>query len=84
MNLEKREATLIAKYGSAEALAEKRREWQAKSRKNYSGSGGFRALKAQDPQAMIELARKAANIRHGNKDKVENQDIIEGKNLSEN
>ena len=84
MNLEKREATLIAKYGSAEALAEKRREWQAKSRKNYSGSGGFRALKAQDPQAMIELARKAANIRHGNKDKAENQDIIEGKNLSEN
>ena len=83
MNLEKREATLIAKYGSAEKLAEKRREWQAKSRKNYSGNGGFRALKKKDPQAMSELARKAANIRHGNQNKAENQDITEGKNIAE-
>jgi len=83
MNLEKREANMIAKYGSVEALAEKRREWQAKSRANYSGNGGFRALKARDPQAMSDLARKAANIRHGNKDKTESQNIIKGKDLTE-
>ena len=83
MNLEKREATLIAKYGSAEAVAAKRREWQAKSRKNYSGNGGFRALKDKDPQAMSDLARKAANIRHGNQNKATSQDIIKGKDIAE-
>jgi len=89
MNLEKREANMIAKYGSAEALAEKRREWQAKSRANYSGDGGFRALKTRDPQAMSDLARKAANIRHGNKEKtggentVKSKDITKGKDVAE-
>lgn len=83
MNLEKREANMIARYGGVEALAEKRREWQVKSRTNYSGNGGFRALKARDPKAMSELARKAANIRHGNKDKAKSQDITEGKDIAE-
>lgn len=83
MNLKKREETLIKKYGSAEKLAAKRREWQAKSRKNYDGSGGFRALKARDPQAMSELARKAANIRHGNKDDITSEDPAQGKDLTE-
>lgn len=63
---DKREETLVKKYGSPEALAEKRKEWQAKSRKNYKGTGGFAKLKTDDPKKLKQLSKDAANKRWGN------------------
>lgn len=56
-----REEKLIAKYGSAEALKAKRREWQAKSRINYKGTGGF----AANPEFAKQMSRKALEKRWG-------------------
>lgn len=60
---DKREETLIKKYGSKEALQAKRREWQAKSRKNYKGTGGFASLSKEELQ---EISKKANQARWGN------------------
>jgi hypothetical protein len=60
----KREETLIAKYGSKEALAAKRREWQLKSRANpNTKKGGFRWLKENDPAKLKELSREGVKKR---------------------
>jgi len=61
---DKREKAMIAKYGSKEALAAKRREWQKKSRLKYKGTGGFAAL---SPERRKEISRKAHEARWGNK-----------------
>lgn len=56
----KREATLIAKYGGIEALAAKRREWQAKSRETYKGTGGAAAW---DEEKRKEFASSGGKAR---------------------
>lgn len=71
--IEKREETLIKKYGSKEALAQKRAEWQAKSRKNpNSKKGGFAYLKAKDPDKLRSVSILAANKRWSQNNEKEN------------
>lgn len=60
---DEREKKLIKKYGSKEALKAKRQEWQAKSRENYKGTGGFASLSKEQLQ---EISRKANAKRWGN------------------
>lgn len=64
---DKREQTLIEKYGSKEALAQKRKEWQTKSRLNpNTKKGGFAYLKEHDPEKLSEVQRANANRRWDN------------------
>ena len=67
---DKRELTLIKKYGSKEALAQKRAEWQAKSRKNpNTKKGGFASLKKTDPDKLRSISILAANKRWSGNEK---------------
>lgn len=60
MDYKKRELSMIAKYGSEEALRAKRQEWQKKSRINYDDSKRQATLGAEK---RSEVARKAAQAR---------------------
>lgn len=53
----KKWATLVERYGSEEAAREMLRAAQKKSRKNYSGNGGMRAM---SPEKRSEIARLGA------------------------
>lgn len=64
--LQRREAVLILKYGSKEALKEKRREWQLKSRLKYKGTGG---LKAVSEEKRKEISRLGVEARRNNRER---------------
>lgn len=60
--LAQREETLVRRYGSAENLAAKRKEWQAKSRVRYveNGSkGGFRGISEERLREISKLGNDA-------------------------
>lgn len=62
---DKREQSLIAKYGGVEALAEQRRKWQAKSRKNPNTKGaGFKKI---SPERRKEISKLGHQARWGNR-----------------
>lgn len=52
---QKRERIMEEKYGGKEALKAKRKEWQAKSRKNYKGTGGFASMDKQKSREIQSL-----------------------------
>lgn len=62
---EKLRKTMIAKYGSEEAWKEKLREAQAKSRINYKGTGGFKALSPERRREVARLGGKAGGRGRG-------------------
>lgn len=71
MNQKKREKTLEDKYGGPEALAAKRREWQAKSRQNYTGNGGLRSM---TPERRKEISKLGNQKRWGKENGKENSE----------
>ena len=64
---DKREKALIAKYGSVEKLAEKRREWQAKSRESYVKNGSKGGFRAQTPEFRKQMGAKGGRSRRETK-----------------
>lgn len=75
MDYSKRRQTLIAKFGSEEALKEHYREMQRKSREKYKGTGGFAHLKKHNPKLFKEItskggAKRGKNKRSGNDEAV--------------
>ena len=58
---EKREESMVKKYGSPEAVKAKRREWQAKSRINAK-PGGFAVLKETDPDKLKAIVTMGGKI----------------------
>lgn len=47
---------MLKKHGSEEAVREAMRSRQKKSRENYSGDGGFRYLKKNDPAQLKKIS----------------------------
>ena len=56
---EKREQSMIEKYGSIEAVKAKRQEWYLKSRKNAKGGGRF----AKDSSYASKMGKKGLDKR---------------------
>lgn len=60
----KRRETLLRKHGGEEGLKKYYQEMQKKSRINYKGTGGLRAL---SPERRREIARMGGLTRRGKK-----------------
>ena len=72
MDYSKRKQTLIAKYGSEEALREHYREMQRKSREKYKGTGGFAYLAKNNPDKLKEISVKGNEAKRNRKQ----QDVV--------
>ena len=70
MDYSKRRQTLIAKYGSEEAVREHYREMQRKSREKYRGTGGFAYLKKHDLAKLKEISAKGNEAQRNSKDET--------------
>lgn len=54
---------LIERFGSEEAVRQHYQDMQRKSRRTYKGTGGFRALKQNNPEKLKQIITMGVKAR---------------------